>query len=210
MNKSINTFIFDYGCVLSRPQDTVLQRKLADLLNVRDMEGFEEIYYRLRPDYDMGIIDGKEYWKRICLELGQLYDETVAENLIALDAESWTNLDMQMIDFVVSLRESSVKTAVLSNMPPEILDYIKAETDLLSLFDEEVFSCDLGLIKPDPEIYRICLDKTGSRSDEAVFIDDREENVSAAIDAGINGILYSDYGRFIVEMEKLTGRVFSK
>jgi putative hydrolase of the HAD superfamily len=46
--------------------------------------------------------------------------------------------------------------------------------------DVVVASCEVGRCKPDPEIYRICLERLGLAADPTLFVDDRMENLQAA------------------------------
>ena len=108
-----------------------------------------------------------------------------------------------MLGFIGELRKQDYNLAVLSNMPPEILEYIEKETNILSMFDNTVFSCEIGLAKPDPAIYRKCLEITGSSDQGNVFIDDLDVNVSAAEKQGIKGVKYSGFPDFIKTMEYL-------
>lgn len=67
-------------------------------------------------------------------------------------------------------------------------------------FDVTVFSCMEGLIKPDRKIYEITLKRLGVKPKEAVFIDDKEENVNSAKNIGINTILFKDLEQFKKEL----------
>lgn len=59
-------------------------------------------------------------------------------------------------------------------------------------FDGQVVSCYIGLVKPQPEIYKYTLDKFGLKADECVFIDDSTLNVEGAIYSGLKGIVFHD------------------
>jgi putative hydrolase of the HAD superfamily len=203
MGKKITTIIFDYGCVLSLPQDRRLLQEISSIVTSEDVSVFEKVYYSIRPEYDLGFIDGRGYWERIFKSFGRTCDLETADKLISMDALSWIQLNNNMLDFIRELKKQDYNLAVLSNMPPEILDYIEKDTDILSMFDNTVFSCDLGLIKPDPEIYRKCLEITGSRDQGNVFIDDKDENISAAEKQGIKGVKYTGFPDFLKTMENL-------
>ena len=58
-------------------------------------------------------------------------------------------------------------------------------------FDEVVLSFEVGLQKPDPVIYQLTLDRLGVTADQAIFIDDLEQNVEAASRLGMHGILFT-------------------
>lgn len=58
--------------------------------------------------------------------------------------------------------------------------------------EEHIFcSFDLGLLKPDEEIYIAVKNRLGCEFDEIIFIDNMEENVTAAAKLGIHAILFT-------------------
>ena len=79
---------------------------------------------------------------------------------------------------------------------PDVLDF-------LPHMDGGVFSCYVQLIKPDPEIYRTLMDKYDLKAEECVFIDDREENVVAARELGMQAIRFENYAQARGELELL-------
>jgi len=48
-----------------------------------------------------------------------------------------------------------------------------------------VISCEVGLSKPDPRIYQLCLDRLGLAAPATLFVDDRADNVEAAARVGL-------------------------
>ncbi len=74
---------------------------------------------------------------------------------------------------------------MLSNGVMEIVDRLRSERRLERWFDVVVASCEVGCCKPDPEIYRICLERLGLAADVTLFVDDRLENIQAARDIGL-------------------------
>lgn len=90
---------------------------------------------------------------------------------------------------LVRLLKARARVAVLTNnnaIVRERIDYLLPE--LRPLFGEAVFaSAEFRLAKPDPEIYRRCLDRLGATPAEALFIDDLPENVAGAEAAGLRG-----------------------
>ncbi|SDA21392.1 HAD family phosphatase [Sphingomonas sp. NFR15] len=66
------------------------------------------------------------------------------------------------------------------------------EADIFDRFRDIVVSGDELLTKPDPAIYHLALDRFGVAAADAVFIDDRADNVAAANAVGIHGVLFKD------------------
>lgn len=189
----IDTVIFDFGGVLSlTPNNETIQRmnRLCGL----DRDSFEQAYLKHRADFDRGGIDGLTYWSRV-LEAGTLEPDGKPKTLLAMDIESWTNIDRRMVALNERLRESGYKTAILSNMPRETLAYIYSEMEWIRNFDATVFSCEHGLIKPDQEIYLLCLDALQAAPGQALFLDDSPQNTAAAGLLGINILTYTTYSQ---------------
>ena len=75
------------------------------------------------------------------------------------------------------------------------------------LVDLMVFSAEEGVAKPDPEIYRRTLDRLGVSPAEAVFIDDRPENVAAAQSLGIHALYSADPDHLLREAPAFLARL---
>ena len=206
MEKKSLTVIFDYGCVLSNSQNSKIFTQIGSMVTDRSISVFEEIYYRLRADYDQGLVSGREYWESIFNYFDSPYSDKLADMLIGMDAESWSSLNTGMMKYAEELKSAGYRIAVLSNMPKEILIYLNEETGVFSIFDYAVFSCDLNLIKPDPEIYRRTLGILGCPGKETVFIDDREENITAAEKEGMKGLLFTGFEKLQNDMSKILER----
>ena len=61
---------------------------------------------------------------------------------------------------------------------------------MLALFDDVVVSAEVGLAKPDPEVFRLAARRLGLPPAECVFVDDWDVNVGAAREVGMAAILY--------------------
>lgn len=101
---------------------------------------------------------------------------------------SYTRVRPEMLDAVRRIRKAGYKTAALTNnwiADDEIasqLDAFKEE------FDVFVESSRVGLAKPDPEIYKLVLEKLGIAPEEAVFLDDIGRNLKPARKMGMHTI----------------------
>jgi putative hydrolase of the HAD superfamily len=91
--------------------------------------------------------------------------------------------------------------AVLSNESRELNDYRIGLFGMGTIFSAFFSSCYVGLRKPGDAIFRLALDVTQTHPAEAVLIDDREENIRAALAAGMQGIRHSADGVLRQELE---------
>ena len=73
----------------------------------------------------------------------------------------------------------------------------------LPYMDGAVFSCDVEMIKPEPEIYQYILEQYDLNPSETVFLDDRKENCQGAEKQGIHAIQFKSFKQAAAELEKL-------
>ena len=91
----------------------------------------------------------------------------------------------------------------LTNWSNETFPVALKKFPFLSWFKEILVSGDVGLKKPDPEIYKLLLDRYGLEANTCVFIDDRTENVKAASALGFSGIVFKNHTQLSKDLKKL-------
>lgn len=107
------------------------------------------------------------------------------------------------ITWIGSLKERGYKVLYLSNYSEFVMNAKPEVLDFLPLMDGGLFSCYVGMIKPDPLIYqRICRDYE-LLPEECIFIDDRLENVQAAVDCGMKGLHFTGFEQASRELESM-------
>lgn len=186
---SIRAVIFDYGMVLSNPQDPVAHRNLMSTTGL-DPETFERLYWRDRHDYDLGRLNGLTYWAKIAENAGRTFTPGQVQTLIENDVLMWASLNERMLAWATALQEAGLATAILSNMGAELLRYMRQEFAWLGHFTHHSWSCELGIAKPDPAIYTWTCEKLGVQPGEALFLDDKPENIRAAEQVGLHAIQF--------------------
>ena len=189
MGNSIGAVIFDYGGVLSLPPDNKKMLKLAETSSLEPALLGEE-YRRHRSEYDRGTLTASDYWSGILTAGGVTATDKLTETLISLDIELWTVVNHVMVDWSGLLKEKGYRIAVLSNMARETLAYINKTFTWIRNFDISIYSCNHGLIKPEPQIYHICLEALGIKAEEALFIDDCSKNTEAADRLGLHTLTF--------------------
>ncbi|MCM1503519.1 MAG: HAD family phosphatase [Bacteroidales bacterium] len=93
-----------------------------------------------------------------------------------------------MYEIVKGLKDNGYRLFGLTNWAAETFALVRDTYPVLSLLEGIVVSGEEKMIKPDPEIYRILLDRYGLKAEECVFIDDTLRNTKAAEALGIKGI----------------------
>ena len=200
MRVSPQAVIFDYGNVLCESQPAADVQAMADILDV-PVPRFAEIYWQFRVEYDAAALDPSAYWNIVAQTASRTLRPEQISALIEIDGRSWSHPALAMPQWARDLRAAGLRTAILSNMPAPIRDYI-LRCAWLPDFDVRVFSCEAGLCKPEPAIYRNCLSKLGVQPSEVLFLDDREPNIRAAEALGLHGVLFTDPAGAAREIEQ--------
>jgi putative hydrolase of the HAD superfamily len=190
MKPLITAVIFDFGGVMSFSQDKKSVERMKYLLGL-STESFERSYKRHRNKFDSGRINEIEYWLKIAGDNGVLIDMETLSQLASLDLMSWLVINDDMLGFLDNIKARGIKTAVLSNMPFNILKYMEENFKWLNKFDKEIYSCNSGISKPDLEIYEHCLRELSILPENCLYIDDTEANLEPAKELGINVHLFT-------------------
>jgi putative hydrolase of the HAD superfamily len=184
----IRAVILDYGDVISLPRDPAVLSEMAAIYKLPEGE-FRKIYDFFRHDYDRGSFDAQGYWRRIGEKAGVEPTEDDIARLREADVRMWARLNQAILRWADQLRGAGFKTAVLSNMHHDMVERVRSNGDWSRRFDCLTLSSAIRMAKPEPEIFKYCLNCLGVAAEEALFIDDREANVRAAEEVGIRGIV---------------------
>jgi len=179
----IRAVILDYGEVICRRPAPHKVARMAAALGLAP-ETFAGRYTGERRLYDRGDIGPEEYWGAVAGAGGEL-DRTLAAGLRGWDVEIWCDVDSRMTRWLEWLRGAGYRTAMLSNMHADMAAHARKTFEWMGRLDCAVLSCEVHLVKPEPAIYRRCLELLGAAPAEALFIDDRENNVRGAEEAGL-------------------------
>lgn len=183
--------ILDYGNVLTHTQDQAWMDPAARRLGA-DIAAFRAAYWQHRHAYDADLT-AAAYWGRVLAasrpgagapEAGEL------AWLIEVDIASWSVYHDEVWALAAAFRRTGGRTGFLSNSGPEIMARVRARWPLEGLFDAVVVSCEVGLSKPDPRIYQLCLDRLGLPAPDTLFVDDRADNIEGAARAGLRTLQF--------------------
>jgi glucose-1-phosphatase len=181
----LRAIIFDIGRVLLRVD---ISRSLAGFAENIPLSP-EEIWSAISndprwPDWQEGRISPRDWHLHLAKRLG---GSLTFEQFV----DSWNRaLDP------IPIHENSLfeklsrryRLALLSNTDPVHVAHINATYDFPRFFPVRIYSCSVGVSKPDPLIYREALRAIKVRAEEAVYIDDVPDYVEAAMRLGMTGI----------------------
>jgi HAD superfamily hydrolase (TIGR01509 family) len=147
-------------------------------------------FEKLREDRDRGKVTIADSYGRTLRALGVAPDPDLVADICRRDAEysrAHVRLCDDTIPFLRWLKSNGVVTALVSNCG----DTTRAQLDRLGvspLVDAVVLSCEVGSIKPYPEIYHAALDELGVAAVDAVFIDDQPVFCAGAEAVGVRAV----------------------
>lgn len=199
MTRETKALIFDFGGVLTSP----VWESFAAFCTAEELDP-EAVLKLFREDPDalaelrrleMGVIEEAEFERLFAARLG-VDSDSLIDRLFA----GMTLLE-PMIDAVRSARQGGLKTGLLSNSW-SVSHY---DRDLMAeLFDAAVISGEVGMHKPQPEIYLLAVERLGVEPSDCVFIDDLRENCDGAEAVGMSAIRHRDPAETIANLEELT------
>lgn len=181
--------IFDYGEVISlTPSET--DRETLIEIAATDPDAFWASYWKHRAELDQGTLSIHDYWRRVEADTGSTWTESTLHLLWVTDFRGWLSVDTGTIDVLVDLRDGGTRLALLSNAGADFGSYFRQGL-IGSLFEQVFVSGELSLVKPDAAIFQHVLDELGVKPAEAVFIDNKPENVEGAQALGITGHVFT-------------------
>jgi putative hydrolase of the HAD superfamily len=188
--------IFDFGGVLCFHPGDERFSPIARIFQL-PVPGLISLFWANRVDYDAARLNAESYWASIAAATGQKLDPAVLPKLIRSEVELWNNYDQRVLRWAACLRTRGYRTAILSNLPRVLGEELRATPGFLDHFDHVTFSYELGFVKPEPEIYDDAIHGLGIDPAEALFLDDRPENVKGAQAVGLLAEVFSTWENFL-------------
>jgi len=192
---SFRAVIFDFGNVLCFPPEEQRFARIASLLGL-PQENFMAAFWSHRLEYDRGE-PARTYWQRFADMAGQPLTNHLLEQLIREDVALWRNFDQRVLSWANQLKGAGLKIGILSNLPRTHGHGLRATPGFLEHFDHITFSYELNLVKPEPGIYQHAVEGLGVPFSEALFLDDRPENVNGALRVGLPAHQFTTWERFV-------------
>lgn len=196
--------IFDFGNVLARFDEMKMTKTY--LPNQSDAEMVARVLF------------DRQYWDQ--LDCGAMTDETCLSAVRARLPEQFhqTAEDIYthwyahmpeisgMRELLHELKKKGIRLFLLSNISVGFekgYSTVPSLATLLDCFEGRVFSGSIGMVKPQPQIYRYLLNRFQLQPEECIFIDDSERNVAGAETVGITGIVFRN------DVEQLRQRLYA-
>jgi len=196
---TVRAVFFDLGGVIVRTEYQAPRQHLAERLGM-EYEDLEKLVFAGPSSVKAshGEISTEAHWAEVAKRLKQPASETenIRKEFFAGDV-----VDRELIDFLRSLRPRYY-TGLISNAWPDLREYI-VEQKFDDAFQHMVISAEVGVMKPEARIYEIALGKAGVSPNEAVFVDDLNENIEGCQAVGMHGIHFRSLEQAMGELKQL-------
>lgn len=190
---------FDLGGVVVHVDSDRLIHQVAQLVG-RSFEEVQRVVYHeeLLLPFELGRIKPQAYYEGLKARLTLRW--TYGQFLRAWNDIFSENQDVSWL--LRRLRERH-RLIALTNTNELHMSHIKAAIPSFSLFHDCIASCEVGLRKPDPQMYRLAIERARVQPGTAVYIDDRPELVEAGRGAGLTGIRFEDSRQLEADLRQL-------
>ncbi len=203
---AIKGFFFDIGGVIVHADMDRWMLVGAGLLQ-SNPESVRREVLALVPDLERGKMDTNQFWKQVGENLWRAGEGRPPEG----DSCRWVwrdvmrataRVDDDMMTFCWNLQKRGYIVAALSNT---IVDHVHVlnELGVYQPFRPLVLSCQVGLRKPEKEIYKVAAGLAKLKPKQCLLIDDREDNLEGARAAGWQGLLFTSPNKMLLDLRKL-------
>jgi epoxide hydrolase-like predicted phosphatase len=195
----IRAVIFDFGGVLVRMVDNRPRLRLAKKLGIPLSQLDNLVFFsNSAQKASRGEITVSMHWEAVREALG-----IQPEDMVDFLQQYWSadDVNWELLEYIRKLHPRH-KVGLLSNAWDDLRQTLHERWNIDVLFDELIISAEVKIVKPDPRIFRLAVERLGVQPTEAVFIDDIVENVEAARREGLFAIQYEDTQKTLDELNR--------
>ena len=202
--KNKTTILSDLGNVLLNFDHGIAFKKIAEYLNpltaLYIWAKKDSFMKEMRSEFDLletGRMNLEQMFSRLKGKVGGDMPFPAFE-------EAWCNIFSECPETITLIKNLSEKyqVFVLSNTNAPHYEFIQGKFPQLNFVKDWITSHSIGVLKPDPEFYRMAISKLNVQAEECVFIDDNQSNVEAAINFGIDSIHHKNAEETAQELKK--------
>ena len=195
--------IFDVGGVLIRTQSRAGREKWAARLGL-DSWDFENIVFNSESgkQAEAGQKSGEAHWRGLGHHFG-----LDASALVQMRSDFFAGdvLNEALVAQAVRLRGAGYRIALLSNYADNARQFWAEQYSFVHHFSPVVISAEVGVVKPNPQIYQVVLARLGIKAEDALFIDDFEKNIIGARQVGLQTIRFVEPEEAQRQLAAITG-----
>lgn len=197
----VRAVVFDFGGVVQRPAQTSRHALLAHQLHVDPRELAAQLPVA-QAALKRGHIDEPTFWRQFAAQLGGRVDDD-AELANALAAHYLApGVCGEVLALAGRLGRLKIQTPLCSNSVASRAA-LNERRGAYAPFWPRLLSCEIGAVKPEPAMFAALLAQTGLEPAEHLLVDDKAENVDAAVRLGLRGHVYTRPQELIEHLQRL-------
>jgi putative hydrolase of the HAD superfamily len=198
MVNNIKCIAFDWGGVLIDNPVEEFAQECAKRIGVKP-DQLKSSYAEFAYKFERGLIQENALWRNIG---NRLNISIQSDNSIWYDCfKTIYSPRKEIFDIAKSLKKEGYFIALLSNTEVPAMQFFLNQK--YKLFDYTIFSCAEGEAKPEPDLYKILLNKMNIPANQTLFIDDKYENIQAAKNLGMITIHFTNHKSFYDKLKAL-------
>ncbi len=140
----------------------------------------------LNHAFDRGMLTNDDFFEQVQELTGR------SPKLIEQARNGGSSKNTTLLEYIAELKQN-YKIGLISNVATSWITDELLTSGEQALFDDMVFSYQVGVTKPDPRIFEIARERLDVEPNEVIFVDDIETYVSAAKELGMQGVVYQDF-----------------
>ncbi len=197
----IKTIFFDIGGVLIDIHPERTYQYLSDSADVEVSMVKESFPWDAHDQYERGIMNNEDWFIT--------YKESLPQPCCLKRSDFWNAWKLLLgeekntVNILEALNKQYSIWLLSNTNPKHIQDEIEKRYLFPSLVNGAVYSFDVGVRKPEKEIYEIAMQRANANPQECLFIDDLLENIQAAKQIGIEGIHFISSEQLKQELVRL-------
>ncbi len=193
---TIKCVMFDVGGVLSAesidPVHDILNKKLGKKAFIRKSAGHHKLL--------KGEIKEHQFYSSIARKTDT--SPEYIENLFLSTFDKIMKTNKKTLSVAKNLRKKGYKIGILSNITTNTKK-VYEKRGIFGIFSPMIFSCGVGLMKPQKKIYQLAIKKTGLKPEEIVYTDDRKEFLETPKKLGMKTIHFRNANQLKRDLKKL-------
>jgi len=197
---NIRAVFWDLGGVLVRTEDHTTRENLAIRLGM-SREELENLVFAGDSGNraQLGETNAEQHWQSLGSNLGLSIEE-----MIVFQRDFWggDRLDTALIEYIRALHTRH-KIGLISNAFSDLRHIITNVWNIEDTFDDMTISSEVGIMKPDPRIFQMALERLDVQPQESIFIDDFPHNVDGARNINMQAIHFQTRDQTLSELENL-------
>ncbi|MBP9738549.1 HAD-IA family hydrolase [Candidatus Saccharibacteria bacterium] len=192
---------FDYGGVIEGRPSQFFNEMVCRTLDISLTE-YELTYFRHNREHNNGkLISQNELWQRFVVDVGK--PELLSTLLVAIeDYKSELTVNTDVLELITRLKNNGYKLGLLSNNSVSVGKRLRVD-GIDKYFDSFVVSAEIGMMKPDKNIFDYFCSELAVEPNQLIYIDDSEKSLSTAPQCGYTPILFSTYTNLIQQLQAL-------